>query len=62
MTGRVLAEKRIVTRIWHPAPEGGPLFDVGAGVNAEVLTGDPAYQLTSGEIVAITEDNPATES
>lgn len=46
------AEKRLVTRVWHPEAKG-ELLDLGAGVNAEILTGDPAYQLTSGEIVAL---------
>jgi len=60
----VLAEPRFVTRIWHPAPEGGPLFDTraGAGINAEVLIGDPAYQVTTGDIITITDEVPATES
>lgn len=48
----VRAEKRLVTRIWHPTPEG-ELFDLGQGVSAQVLMGDPAYQVTSGEIVAL---------
>ena len=46
------AEKRLVTRIWHPEAVGD-LFDIGNGVNAVVVVGDPAYQVTSGDIVAL---------
>lgn len=45
-------ESRIVVRCWHPE-EHEALFDVGNGVNAEVLMGNPAYQVSSGEIVAL---------
>lgn len=48
----VKAEKRLITRIWHPEALGD-LFDLGNGINAQVLTGDPAYQVTSGEIVVL---------
>jgi hypothetical protein len=47
-----LAEPRHVVRLWHPAAEG-ELLDLGNGINAEIQVGDPAYQLTSGEIVAL---------
>jgi hypothetical protein len=53
----VLAEPRQVTRAFHPEPEGD-LLPLPNGSNAEVLVGEPAYQVTSGEIVAITVDNP----
>lgn len=46
------ADKRVVTRVWFPE-ERGDLLDVGNGINAQVLVGDPAYQVTSGEIVAL---------
>lgn len=48
----VRGEKRLVARLWHPAARPG-LFDQGHGVMAEVLVGNPAYQLSSGEIVAL---------
>lgn len=43
---------RLVTRVWFPEPRGD-LLDIGNGINAQVLVGDPAYQVTSGEIVAL---------
>lgn len=46
------AETRIVTRMWYPERRPA-LFNLGNGINAEVLIGDPAYQVTSGEIVAL---------
>lgn len=46
------AEKRQVTRCWHPAPDC-ELFELGAGINAQVLIGDPAYQVTDGDIVTL---------
>lgn len=46
------AEKRHVVRVWHPEAEGD-LLDLGSGINADIQVGDPAYQLTSGEIVAL---------
>lgn len=45
-------DARLTTRIWYPEPRGH-LFDIGNGINAEVLVGAPAYQVSSGEIVAI---------
>lgn len=45
-------ESRLVTRVWYPEQRHA-LLDLGNGINAEVLIGDPAYQLTSGEIVAL---------
>jgi hypothetical protein len=44
------AERRPVTHVWHPEAVG-ELLDLGAGVNARVATGDPAYQVSDGEIV-----------
>jgi hypothetical protein len=43
---------RLVTRMWYPEPRGD-LFDLGNGINAAVLIGPPAYQVSSGETVAI---------
>lgn len=43
---------RLATRIWFPEPRGD-LFDLGNGINAAILVGAPAYQVSSGEIVAI---------
>jgi hypothetical protein len=48
-------EKRQVVRCWYPEPRGA-LFALDNGSNAEVLIGNPAYQVTSGEIVTL--DNP----
>ena len=45
-------DARLATRIWHPDARGD-LFDLGGGINAQVLIGNPAYQVSSGEIVAI---------
>jgi len=45
-------DARLTTRIWYPEPRGD-LFDLGNGINAQVLIGSPAYQVSSGEIVAI---------
>lgn len=42
----------LVARVWHPEAVG-ELLDLRHGVNAEVLVGNPAYQLSSGEIVAV---------
>lgn len=47
-----MEEKRMVTRVWHPqAPVD--LVSIGRDVNAVVVVGNPAYQVTSGEIVAL---------
>jgi hypothetical protein len=46
------SDARLATRIWYPDPRGD-LFDLGAGVNAHVFIGEPAYQVSSGEIVVI---------
>jgi hypothetical protein len=48
----VRAEHRIVTRMFFPEPRE-PLFDLGAGVNAVVDIGEPAYQLTDGTVVTL---------
>jgi hypothetical protein len=48
----VRAEERQVTRVWHPEPEGA-LLHLKDGVHAEVLIGEPAYQVSSGETVAL---------
>lgn len=48
----VKAESRLITRIWHPEATVA-LHDLGHGVNAQVLVGDPAYQVTTGEIVSL---------
>lgn len=44
----VSAEKRMVTRIWHPTAPCD-LHHLREGIHAEVLEGEPAYQVTSGE-------------
>jgi hypothetical protein len=48
----IRAEPGQVVRCWFPEPRG-PLFQLDNGANAEVLIGAPAYQLTSGDIVAL---------
>ena len=48
----VRAEPGQVVRCWFPEPRGA-LFELPNGANAEVLIGAPAYQLTSGDIVAL---------
>lgn len=52
MHAAVRGEARTVTRCWHPEAEPG-LIDTGNGVMAEILVGNPAYQVSSGEIVAL---------
>jgi len=46
------AESRLATRVWFPE-DRGELLDLGNGINAQILVGEPAYQVTSGEIVAL---------
>lgn len=46
------AEHRQVTRIWYP-DERPALFELDNGSNASVVIGDPAYQVSDGEIVAL---------
>lgn len=41
-----------VSRCWHPAPQA-ELIPARDGSNIAVLTGEPAYQLSSGEVVAL---------
>lgn len=48
----VRADKRQVSRCWYPTARGA-LLALDNGSNAEVLIGDPAYQVTSGEIIAL---------
>lgn len=52
MIAAATAESRAVTHVWHPEAAGA-LVDVGAGVNARVAAGEPAYQVSDGEIVAL---------
>jgi len=46
------ADARLATRVWYPDPRGD-LLDLGNGINAEVLIGAPAYQVSTGDIIAI---------
>jgi hypothetical protein len=46
------ADARLATRVWYPEPRG-ELLDIGNGINAVVLIGAPAYQVSTGEIVNI---------
>ncbi|WEF34868.1 hypothetical protein [Pseudoduganella chitinolytica] len=41
-----------VSRCWHPAPQA-ELIPAHNGSNIAVLTGEPAYQLSSGDIVTL---------
>ncbi|HEX7644846.1 MAG TPA: hypothetical protein VF472_21810 [Burkholderiaceae bacterium] len=48
----VKAERAQVSRCWHPeAPI--ELIDLGRDLRARVLVGEPAYQLSSGEIIKV---------
>lgn len=46
-----------VTRCWHPAPRG-ELVDLGRDRMAQVLVGEPAYQMTDGRIVKVLSCSP----
>ena len=46
----VRGESRQIARVWHPDPLAA-LVPLKNGSNAEVLIGEPAYQLVTGEIV-----------
>ena len=52
LTDAVHDERRQVVRMWFPEQRDA-LYALGNGTNAEVLIGEPAYQVTSGEIVAL---------
>lgn len=41
-----------MTRVWYPEPRGD-LLDMGNGINAAVHIGAPAYQVSTGETIAI---------
>lgn len=45
-------DARLVSRVWYPDPRGD-LLDLGNGINAAVLIGAPAYQVSTGDIIAI---------
>lgn len=45
-------EKQQIVRCWHPEPKG-ELAQLKNGSNIEVLVGETAYQLTTGEIIAL---------
>lgn len=47
-----MAETRQISRVFHPEPEGDLLM-LANGSNAQVLKGEAAYQLTTGELIAI---------
>lgn len=46
------ADSRLATRVWFPE-DRGTHFELNNGVNCAVLIGEPAYQVSSGEIVAL---------
>jgi len=46
------ADKRRAVRVWYPEPRGD-ILHLNNGVMAEVLIGNPAYQVSSGDIVAL---------
>lgn len=45
-------ETRLVSVCWHPDPPA-EFLDLGRDINARVLVGNPAYQLSSGEKFAV---------
>jgi hypothetical protein len=45
-------DARLATRVWFPEDRGAH-FELNNGVNCAVLIGEPAYQVSSGEIVAL---------
>lgn len=46
------AETRLVSRCFYPEPRSA-LLELGAGINAAVVIGEPGYQLSSGEIITL---------
>lgn len=46
------ADKRLAVRLWYPE-DRGDILHLDNGIHAEVLIGNPAYQVSSGEIVAV---------
>lgn len=48
----VLAEHRIISRVFHPSPVGEHLH-LRHGIYAAVLTGSASYQLSTGEIIEL---------
>lgn len=46
------AESRQVTRVFYPEVSG-ELLPLPNGTNAALAVGEPGYQITSGEIIAI---------
>ncbi|SDC65883.1 hypothetical protein SAMN05428966_10258 [Massilia sp. PDC64] len=52
MTAAARADGRLVTRVFHPAPEEA-LVHLANGVHAHVETGPAGYQLTTGERIEL---------
>lgn len=52
LTATVLAESRQVVRMWHPDKKDA-LILAKNGSGIEVITGAPAYQLTTGETIEV---------
>ena len=48
----VLADARQVTRVFHPEPVGA-LLQLSNGTNAVLAVGEPGYQITTGEVIAV---------
>lgn len=46
------ADSRMATRVWFPE-DRGEHFELNNGIFCAVLMGEPAYQVSSGEIVAL---------
>lgn len=46
------AEPRVVTACWHPESTGG-YVEQSNGVMVRHAAGEPAYQVSSGEIVVL---------
>jgi hypothetical protein len=46
------AEDRLVTRVFHPSPDG-ELLHLRDGMHAVVEVGPAGYQVTTGETIAL---------
>jgi len=52
MVDEVLSERRQVVRFWHP-DKFDSIIHAKNGAGIEVCVGNPAYQLTTGEIIEV---------
>jgi hypothetical protein len=49
-----------IASVWYPSPPVS-ILEIGNNITARVLDGEPAYQLSSGEVVKLC-GNRATQS